>query len=380
MKYDLGFLGGGQLARMSIQAAQRMGLRCLSLDPGANTPASQVSDAVQGELTDPLAIAEVVSQCEHVTLENEFIPADAIREAFRSCGRDEGALLPGIDTLDTIQDKLSQRNALNKAGVPSPNAAALVDPDILLSRAIDDADSPWQPVVMKARFGGYDGKGTRYGRTREEFAQNLPIDDLGPRPSALPGWLIEDYVPFRRELAVMVYVGPRAKGAFPTMETVQTNHVCDLVYPCDADAQEIGIAAVEAVGGHGLFGVELFQLENGELLVNEIAPRPHNTGHYTLDWGGTSQFEQHVRLAMGLPIDFRAGHPACMANLLGPPTLSGDLNLKRALDRALAFSGVYVHWYGKAPRSGRKLGHLNVVGVPNLVQSALEAREAFFAN
>ena len=374
MKYDLGFLGGGQLARMSIQAAQRMGLRCVCLDPAEDCCAGQIADHIQGELNDPASIARTIEQSEHITLENEFIPAEAIRTALEAARRGESVITPGIDTLATIQDKLIQREAMSRAGVPSPNAAALVDPEALLARVLDDP-ADWQPVVMKARFGGYDGKGTRYGRTREEFAQNLPT--LDPRPSTLPPWLIEDFVPFQRELAVMVFIDSQTKGAFPTMETVQTNHVCDLVYPSDANAKDIAIAAVEAVGGHGLFGVELFQLESGEILVNEIAPRPHNTGHYTLDWGGTSQFEQHVRLAMHLPIDpFPTGHATCMANLLG---VEGAFDLREATRRALAYPGVHVHWYGKAMRPGRKVGHINVRGVPDLIDRASKAREAFFA-
>lgn len=364
--YDLGFLGGGQLARMSIHAAQRMGMSCFSLDPGDDTPASQVADAIQGRLDDPDAIAEVFRRCRRVTLENEFIPATAIASAIEVAKRDESSLMPGLETLATIQDKLRQREALNHAGVPSPNAAALVDPDTLLSRVIEGSD--WEPVVMKARFGGYDGKGTRYGRTKEEFIENLPLP--------VEGWLVEEFVPFKRELAVMVFVGGGAKGAFRTMETVQVNHVCDLVYSCDVDASEVAIAAVEAFGGQGLFGVELFETHDGDILVNEIAPRPHNTGHYSLDWGGTSQFEQHVRLAMGLPVDREPfGRTACMANLLG---VDGAFDLHEATRRALEYPDVHVHWYGKSMRKGRKMGHLTAVGGEDVRERAIAAREAFF--
>lgn len=352
---------------MSIQAAQRMGLRCLSLDPGADTPACQVAEAIQGKLDDHEAIAEVFRRCARVTLENEFIPAPAIASALELAKRDESALIPGIETLATIQDKLRQREALNHAGVPSPNAAALVDPDTLLSRVIEGGE--WEPVVMKARFGGYDGKGTRYGRTREEFIENLPLP--------VEGWLVEEFVPFRRELAVMVFIDPRSKGAFRTMETVQVDHVCDLVYSSDVDASDIAIAAVEAVGGYGLFGVELFETEAGDILVNEIAPRPHNTGHYTLDWGGTSQFEQHVRLAMEFPVDPEPfGRNACMANLLG---VDGKFDLQAAMHRALEFPDTHVHWYGKSMRKGRKMGHLTAVGGEDVLERARSAREAFFA-
>lgn len=352
--YDLGFLGGGQLARMSIQAAQRMGLECLSLDPACHTPAAGVADARVGPLDDPEAVGSLLRLCDRVTLENEFIPAGTIRAAYAWAGADESKLTPGIDTLATIQDKLFQRQALMKDGVPSPRAVAS-----------DRGDEIGFPRVLKARFGGYDGKGTRYARTPKE------LTDPGP------GWLAEEFVPFRRELAVMVYRDRHTTGAFPTVETVQTHHVCDLVFPCDADGREVAIAAVEAVGGYGLFGVELFECQDGSLKVNELAPRPHNTGHYTLDWGGVSQFEQHVRLAWGLPTVEPHGAPTCMANLLGRP---GADEWREGLRAALAGdSGVRVHWYGKAEsRPGRKMGHLNAVG-PDCVERAKRARSRFYA-
>lgn len=365
MKYDLGILGGGQLGRMSIQAAQRMGLRCLSLDADENSPAAQIADSVVGKLDDPRKIAEVFESCERVTLENEFIPADAIR----SSGAHVGRLMPHVETLATIQDKLLQRHALLQVGVPAPKAVPLDDGG---EQAIAEIGFP---MVLKSRFGGYDGKGTRYARSEDEF-RSLESVWRGNR------WLAEQFVPFQRELAVMVYLSEWGAGCFPTMETAQKDHVCDLVFPASADGSRVALAAVEAVGGHGLFGVELFELDNGEILVNEIAPRPHNTGHYTLDWGSISQFEQHVRLAMGFPLVTPENyHPVCMANLLGQ---EGPFDLKIALRAALSHPSVRMHWYGKSEmRKGRKMGHLNVIGHPGedpdvLVDRAVQARERFW--
>lgn len=359
--FDLGVLGGGQLARMSIQAAQRMGLRCLALDPDPECCTAQLAPVIVGRLDDPEAIARLVCQCDRITLENEFIPAWAIAEAFAVAKAEPQQLLPGWDVLATIQDKLLQRQAYVRYGAPTPRAVALEGDG---REAIETIGFP---MVLKARFGGYDGKGTRYARTREDFE--------AMRPQWREGWLAEAFVPFRRELAAMVYRSAEACGAFPTMETVQTNHVCDLVYPAGADASETAIAAVEAVGGYGLFGVEMFELEDGSVLVNEIAPRPHNTGHYTLDWGGVSQFEMHVRLAMGFPLIKPVGGEACMANLLGPP---GDGDLRSALSSALEVPGSHVHWYGKAYRAGRKLGHINAVGA-ECVARATDARSRFWS-
>lgn len=360
--YDLGFLGGGQLARMSIHAAQRMGLRCLSLDPGTDTPASQIAPSVHGDLHDAEKIAEVLRQCAHVTLENEFIPAAAIRQACELANVDEAILIPGIDTLATIQDKLLQRKALERAGVPSAHAVPLDDGGAAARQEIGF------PMVLKARFGGYDGKGTRYARSEEEFQNHRNLWEQG-------NWMAEKFVPFVRELAAMVFVGPMGAGAFPTMETVQSNHVCDLVFPSGVDASEVAMAAVEAVHGQGLFGVEMFELEDGSIVINEIAPRPHNTGHYTLDWGGVSQFEQHVRLAMGYPVDTPRGGEACMANLLGQ---EGARDFRAGIRAALESPDIHVHWYGKAEsRSGRKMGHLNAVG-PDCVERAKAARTRFY--
>lgn len=362
-RVDLGLLGGGQLARMSIQAAQRMGLGCVSLDPDPRAPASHVAEHLVGALSDPAAIAEVFGRSGRVSLENEFIPAEAVREGLARAGVPEERLMPSVEALATIQDKLLQRRALERARVPSPHAVSLDDGG---GRAREEIGFP---MVLKARFGGYDGKGTRYARSEAEFDAHRPLWEAG-------GWLAEAFVPFRRELAVMVFLGREQRGCYPTMETVQTNHVCDLVFPSGVDASGIALAAVEAVAPEGLFGVELFEREDGSFLVNELAPRPHNTGHYTLDWGATSQFEQHVRLAMGWAPGSVDGDPVCMANLLGQ---EGAGDVRRALAAVASLPGVHVHWYGKAEaRPGRKMGHLNVRGGRDLVDRAREARARFY--
>lgn len=363
--FDLAILGGGQLARMSIAAAQRIGLRCISLDPGTQTPASELAPALVGSLSDPEAVAQLLTAAPYATLENEFIPADTIRAAFALAGKDESTLLPGVNTLATIQDKLLQRQAYLRHRVPSPRAFPLspeTAPQVIADLGF--------PMVLKARFGGYDGKGTRYVRTPEELESHRPLWQSGT-------WMAEEFVPFQAELAVMVYRSPERTGAFPTMTTVQSNHVCDLVFPSPHDATAVAISAVEALDGYGLFGVELFLHESGHISINEIAPRPHNTGHYTLDWGGVSQFEQHIRLACRLPIAPANGQPAAMANLLG---LDTPHDWKLGLRAALAAAPTaHVHWYGKAEsRPGRKMGHINAVG-PDALNIVTTARAAFLA-
>ncbi len=372
-EYDLGILGGGQLARMSVQAAQRIGLRCLCLDEsGADSPAGQVGACLAGSIYDSGAIAQVLQQAKNVTLENEFIPAATIADACKSVKRDESTVMPGLATLATIQDKWLQRQAYDAAGLPSPKAITI---DITNSAIPDVLEKQFGfPLVAKARRGGYDGKGTRTIRSRADL--NSLITKLKKHQKD-PEWMVEAFVSFRREIAVMVYRDATTEGVFPTMETIQTDHVCDLVFPAGVDASEIALAAVQSVNGFGLFGVELFELGDGSFSVNEIAPRPHNTGHYTLDWGGVSQFEQHVRLAMKMTPSPPRGMAATMANLLGQPEAGDWQNgLKAALQLV---PHAHVHWYGKhAAKPGRKMGHINVVG-ENSIELAVLARNAFYA-
>ncbi|HLK13190.1 MAG TPA: ATP-grasp domain-containing protein [Fimbriimonadaceae bacterium] len=357
MLADIGFLGGGQLARMSIQAAQKMGLTCLSLDPGKETPASLVARSRVGSLGDAEAVAAILKDCRHCALENDFIPATSLRDACKLAGIDEGRLSPSLGCLATIQDKLEQRRALAGAGVPTPHAVALEGDAAVAVREIGF------PMVIKARFGGYDGKGTRIAQSREELDGFRELWGSG-------GWLAETYVPFRRELAVMVARSAHQTLELETVETQQRDYICDVTYPArlwdpSVDTKGVPVAAVEAVNGFGLFGVELFELETGAVLVNEMAPRPHNTGHYSLNWGDLSQFEIHVRLVCGLPLpkpsDGRLkGLPVYMANLMGIEN-AGDH--RRGIERALEIEpSARFHWYGKVEsRPGRKMGHVNLV-------------------
>jgi 5-(carboxyamino)imidazole ribonucleotide synthase len=365
-EFRVGILGGGQLARMSILAAHRLGISTLSLDEDSDSPAAQVGPYAVGSIHNATDIANLMRRCEVVTFENEFIRADTLRQACQLADFPESQVIPGIETLEVIQDKFLQRQAYTRNGAPTP-------------KAVEASEAPTAlgfPCVLKARYGGYDGKGTRYAKMEEEFEALAPTWSPG-------GWLAEEFVPFRRELAVMV-VSTRQGNyfTFPAMVTEQQNHVCDLVYPCEIvetchRAEAVAIQAVQSVGGVGLFGVELFELPNGDISINEIAPRPHNTGHYTQDWGGTSQFEAHILTVIGDLGGIHTGQPTCMANILGQEGCheyaTGITKLSRLHPEAR------MHWYGKrAVKPGRKMGHLNVTGVAHIREQAIIAREAFF--
>ncbi|MGE0000967.1 MAG: ATP-grasp domain-containing protein [Fimbriimonadaceae bacterium] len=325
-----------------------------------------------GGLDDPHSLAEVLRSCERVTLENEFVPAEALFQALRISEREGSCLVPGADVLGTVQDKLYQRQALAKHRVPQPEFCALDSPaelDVL-------ADRLGEAYVIKKRFGGYDGKGTAFVQGSEGLAEARAL--VGEWLSQ-GGVLAEALVPFQRELAVMVAVGPQGLATFPAVETLQTERVCDLVWTISPhpEAQRVASAAIEAVGLAGLAGVELFETPQGEVLVNEIAPRPHNTGHYTLDWGGPSQFEAHVRCVLGLPLPKLSGNEAAMANVLGR---EGAGDWRRAREAALhSDPEVFFHWYGKREaRPGRKLGHINAVG-SRAMERVAEARARAYA-
>jgi 5-(carboxyamino)imidazole ribonucleotide synthase len=367
-EYQIGILGGGQLARMSIMAAQRMGIRAISLDSDSNSPAAQVGAYQVGSIHDPLAISALMNRCDFITFENEFILGSALREACNLASFEPRNVVPGIESLETIQDKLLQRQAYSRHGAPTPHAVH-----------IDEIDQLGYPCVLKARYGGYDGKGTLFVDSKEEF-------EIFNQQKDLSNWLAEEKVPFRRELAVMVATSTKGYLTFPAMITEQKNYVCDLVYPCKDQeiaekAQRIAVQAVESIRGQGLFGVELFETFNGEVLINEIAPRPHNSGHYTLDWGGTTQFEAHLLSVLGWLTNIETGADTCMANLLGfSDTKSYTAGLKKLIEE---FPEAKMHWYGKADaKQGRKMGHLNVSDSKNqsistLVETSVRARAAF---
>jgi 5-(carboxyamino)imidazole ribonucleotide synthase len=361
----VGIIGGGQLARMTAEAAAELGVDIVILEREVDSPAGQIvgrANEIVGDWRDPAARRELAHRVDLITLENEFVDAAAL-EWFVAR---ETPVLPAPATLRLIQDKLLQKQTLAAAGLPVATFHAVSSE----AAAIEAGATLGWPYVLKARRLGYDGHG------------NLTIASPGEVPAAArslggaagqPGPLdlyAEAFVRFGRELAVMVARRPNGETVtYPVVETVQRDHICHEV-SCPADiaadvqdrARALATRAVEAVGAVGVVGVELFLLEDGVILVNELAPRPHNSGHYTIEGCRTSQFTNHLRGVL----DCRLGStelvaPACaMVNLLG--TRNGEARPSN-VDQAAAVPNAIVHFYGKRQvRLGRKMGHVTALG------------------
>lgn len=354
----VGILGGGQLARMTAEAASALGVEVAILEHEGNSPAGRIAvREVTGAWTDEQALAALAEDVLAVTLENEFVEVSAL-EWLAARGV---PVFPTARTLATVQDKLLQKQHMRAAEVPVPSFAEVTRPEDIIA-----ASERWGwPLVLKARRNGYDGYGNATVRGPDDIAGAC----------ARLGWperslLVEAWAPFVRELAVMVVRGREGTCVvYPVVETVQKNHICHVVRaPAEGDpamlarAAEIAQQAVESIDGIGAFGIELFEMADGSILYNEIAPRPHNSGHYSIEGCVTSQFENHLRAVLGLPLGSAAmvAPAAVMVNLLG--TRTGPARAD-GLANALAMPGVHVHIYGKlASRVGRKMGHVTALG------------------
>ena len=354
----VGILGGGQLARMTAEAAARLGAEVAVLEREPGSPAARIAAReVVGGWSDHTRLAELAAGTLVVTLENEFVDVEALAWL-----HGQGVpVFPTAQTLALVQDKLDQKRLMRSVGVPVPDFAAVATPD-----DVHMAGQSWGwPLVLKARRNGYDGYGNATVRAPEDVAAacarlGFPAREL----------LVEAWVPFVRELAVMVARGRGGEVVvYPVVETIQREHICHVVRapaavaPAVAErASEIARLAVETIAGIGVFGVEVFETADGRVLYNEIAPRPHNSGHYTIEGCATSQFENHLRAVLGLPLGSAQmlAPAAVMVNLLG--TRDGPARAD-GLAEALALTGAHIHIYGKlASRRGRKMGHVTALG------------------
>lgn len=366
-------VGGGQLARMTHQAAIALGqsLRVLATDP-SDSAAMATGDVVLGDHRDPEALARVVDGATVLTFDHEHVPTEHLHALERAGHR----VAPGPDALVHAQDKLVLRAALAEAGEPQPAWARATAPDEVVAFA---AEHGW-PVILKTPRGGYDGKGVFVVHNREE-AQTLL-----ERHGVL---LVEERVDLRRELSAQVARSPYGQVAvWPVVETVQIGGVCaEVLAPApglseelSSAAQQLAVRIADRLGVVGMLAVELFETANG-VLVNELAMRPHNSGHWTIEGARTSQFEQHLRAVLDYPLGSTAmtAPVVVMANVLGGAAAADDWDgpgLDERVHHLMAhWPDVKLHWYGKGQRPGRKLGHVTALGadVPEVRARAVAA-------
>ncbi|TAE03796.1 MAG: 5-(carboxyamino)imidazole ribonucleotide synthase [Oscillatoriales cyanobacterium] len=354
----VGVVGGGQLAWMMGSAASKLGIELVVQTPLATDPAISIaSDTVLAAIDDVNATAELANRSDVITFENEFVDLDGLRTL-----ENQGVLFqPSLSSLYPLLDKYVQRCYLQDLGLPTPRFWQW---DCSQDLPLDF------PLVIKVRRHGYDGQGTfvvKDSASLESICINLKGVAL----------LVEEFVPFDRELAVIAARSAQGEIAiYPIVETQQENQVCRLVIAparisleIEAEASAIARTLLNSLQAVGVFGIELFLTADNQLLVNEIAPRTHNSGHFTIDACKTSQFEQHLRAVCQLPLgncDLNSAG-AVMVNLLGYESAESDYSEKRK--QLAQIEGAFVHWYGKkVSRPGRKLGHVTVL----LDEEALE--------
>jgi 5-(carboxyamino)imidazole ribonucleotide synthase len=350
-------IGGGQLARMTQEAALALGvgLRVLAAGP-SESAARGGGDLRWGAHDDPGAVAEFAIGCDVVTFDHEHVPAP-ILASLEASGI---TVRPSPAALAHAQDKVHMRAAISAAGVPCPAWAVVASPADVASFA----DEHGWPVVLKVSRGGYDGRGVWVVEDVATAAEVL----AGPVGPAVQ-WLVEQHVPFTRELAAQVARSPSGQVAvYPVVRTVQTDGICtEVVAPCPGlsdehalAAQQVALRIAEALDVVGMLAVELFDTPEG-VLVNELAMRPHNSGHWTIEGAVTSQFENHLRAVLDLPLGSpaaRAEHTV-MVNVLG----GAHPDMYSAYRHVMARDpGLKVHMYGKDVRPGRKVGHVTVSG------------------
>ena len=352
----LGVLGGGQLGAMFATAARRMGYAIAVWDPDPEAPAHRLADySFTTPFTDPDARKKFVQLVHAVTYEWENVPADLCEQLER-----EVPVRPSSRVLRVIQDRIEQKTFLRARGLAVPKFSVLASPEEL-TREVGLAF----PLVCKTATSGYDGKGQWKISRAEDCA--AVAQELGRTMRPGSRWILEEWLPFEREVSILVVRGAAgATRTYPLVENVhedgilrQTTVPADVPVTVAEQAATMAREAVVALDGLGVFCVELFLMSGGRLLINEIAPRPHNSGHYTLDACTVSQFEQQVRALCGLPLgEVRLLSSAVMLNLIGDDVLLATAS--PAAHDLFREPGAVVHLYGKrATRPKRKMGHIS---------------------
>lgn len=325
----VGVIGGGQLGRMLALAGIPLGLSFRFLDPAGDAPAGEVGELLVGAYDDPELLDRLADGAEVVTYEFENVPVEAAQRV--------GAI-PGAAALEAAQDRLAEKQLFRRLRIPT-------------ARIDDEVET--LPALLKSRRLGYDGKGQRLVETW---------------PGTVPGHVLEERVLFDRELSLLAVRGREGETRFyPLVENVHEDGILRTSRAPTADApqaeaEEYGTRLLEALDYVGVLALELFDV-GGRLLANELAPRVHNTGHWTIEGAETSQFENHLRAILGLPLGSTESRPSLLVNLIGSVPRTEEV---------LAIPGAHLHLYGKAPRPGRKLGHVTLVEPTTERERALE--------
>ena len=366
-------VGGGQLGRMLALEAPRLGIEMTCLDPlGTSSPAAQVlphSRIIKGSLKDVDKLRELSHGCDVMTVEIEHVGVEVLEELEK-----EGInVQPSGRVLSIIRDKYLQKQHFASQGVPVPR--------FLVTSSVEGiqqaAESMGLPLMLKARKGAYDGRGNAVLEDSSEAAIHESLEKLGVSSDSETelDLYAEGWIDFDCEVAVMVVRSSNGQDttSYPAVNAIQQDSICRVVLAparnvsteVRKECEKVAMKAVNSLGkgASGMFGVELFVTKSGEVLLNEVAPRPHNTGHYTQDACSVSQFENHLRGVCGLPLGSTKllTEAAAMVNVLGAKSGTMEDTMKSS-NKALSLDGAIVHLYGKGCRVGRKMGHINITG------------------
>lgn len=373
LQKKIGIIGGGQLGKMMILEAKRLGYYVVTLDPSSNCPSSSISDSlIVAEFDDLQAMRLMADEVDVMTYEFEHIGVEALKIL-----ASEGHIIyPTPSSLEIIQDKATQKEALAKAGLPIP-AFTLVRTIQEIKAA---GDHYGYPMMLKACTGGYDGKGNAL--IKDEASLEAAFASLGNGRVKL---MVEGFVPFIKEISVLACRGIDGNMVvYPVGENIHINSIldttlvpADLSKTCTEEAMTLAEEVMDVFHGVGMFCVEMFVNADESVLINEVAPRPHNSGHYTIEACLTCQFENHIRAIVGLPLgDVTLRSPSVMRNLLGSADVTGT-TLAKGVEEAYRMPNVKVHLYGKAEtKPFRKMGHLTAIG--KTIEEAKEAADKAF--
>ncbi|PTM03211.1 MAG: 5-(carboxyamino)imidazole ribonucleotide synthase [Bacteroidetes bacterium] len=367
-EFRLGIVGGGQLGKMLLTETQRLDISTKILDPAANAPSRIGSkEFEQGSLQDYDTVYNFGKDCDVITIEIENVNTEALAQLEKEGKK----VFPQAALIDLIKNKITQKEFYQAQGIPTADFKTYTSKAELIKSC--EEFTLTYPFVWKVATGGFDGRGVSIIRSKED------LNDLPDAPC-----LSEDLVPFEKEIAVIVARSEKGEvKAFPTVEMDfhPSANLVEFVFSPGNLKAEISDAAqilakhiAEKLGLVGILAVEMFLTQSGELLINEVAPRVHNSGHLSIEGNICSQFEQHLRAILNLPLgDTQTIQPAVMVNLVGEENYSGPVKYQ-GIEELMAMSGVYVHLYGKAEtRPFRKMGHVTIIA-PNLEEARSKAK------